>query len=108
MNIGLHRDKKDLYAVIVPNTKTMTKQRWKVIDYKYINAAFMTADQLKATYGIYSADLPKGSKAEHKDWTEEKHRIVIEKYQTKKLIRKTFQGKRKIHIISSTQNHDRK
>merc|ERR1712130_942364 len=34
MNIGLHKDGKDLYAVMIPNdTNKKTKKRWKVIDH---------------------------------------------------------------------------
>merc|ERR1712228_974072 len=49
-----------------------------------------------------------GSKAEHNDWRKKKKDqivVVAEKDQTKKLIRRTFQGKSKIHIIQSKQNH---
>merc|ERR1712130_855778 len=78
MNIGFHKDGKDLYPVIVVNNHTKkTKQRWKVIDYDHISKAFMTADQLNETYGIDTNNLPKGSRAKHKNWRVQKDQIVI-------------------------------
>merc|ERR1719251_794493 len=77
-----------------------TKQRWKVINYEHINQAFMTADELTTEYGIYSFDLPKGSRAFHNDWQAEKNKIVV----TPKLIQKSLMGKNRVHVIQSKQN----
>merc|ERR550539_283706 len=100
LNTELHKDGKKLYAVIVPNTMKMTKQRWMIVGYKDISEAFMTADQLKTTYGIYAADLPKGSKAFHNNWQKQKNRIKV----TKDMIHKTFRSKQRMHVIQSKQN----
>ena len=69
VNIGLHKSGYALYAVIVPNTKLMTKQRWKMI-------ALKTAIELKSEYGIYGAHLPKGSKTIRENWRQERDRIA--------------------------------
>merc|ERR1712228_526839 len=109
MNTGLHKDGHVLYAVIVPNTIIMTKQSWQIIDYTHISEAFMTADQLKRTDRIYSIDLPKSSRQIHNNWQEDKNRINILQTEPSKLsathcIRRTFQGKKRIHIIQSRRN----
>merc|ERR1719216_516444 len=48
MNTGLHRGGKVLYAVIVPNAKSNTKQQWMMTPYQHISEAFATQDQLRA------------------------------------------------------------
>ena len=106
VNIGLHKGGNALYAVIVPNTKLMTKQRWKMNDFKSINEAFMTAAQLKSEYGIYSTDLPKASKAIRQNQRQENDRIVVKRKLIDSIL-KTFQSKQKIHIIRSKQNFNK-
>jgi len=97
LNTELHRNGKALYAVIVQNT-FKSKQRWKIIDYKKINEAFMTADELVAKYNIFRMDLPKGSKATHRNFEALKQRIEV----TKQLIRGTNWSH--IRIVQSKQN----
>merc|ERR1719411_1190783 len=78
-----HKRGKLLYAVAVPNPRfyfhnncgKKTVQRWKIIDYKHIRDAFMTADEVEKKYGI--APLPKGSKASNNDWIAHKREIDI-------------------------------
>merc|ERR1719411_2403727 len=89
-----------IYAVIVPNSKPGAKEKWQIIEYTNISEAFMTAAELKNTYGIYAADLPKGSKVKHNNWQIEKGQIKV----TQKLIRDTFQSNQNVKVIRSDQN----
>merc|ERR1719189_297682 len=87
----------------------MTKQPWKIIDFEHISEAFVTAGQLKITDRIHSIDLPKSSRQIHNGWQEDKNRINILQTEQSKLsatycILRTFQGKKRIHIIQSRQN----
>jgi len=102
---GFHKNGKSLYAVIVPNTKPGT-QRWKIIDYQRIEQAFMTADQLQSKKGIYSFDLPKGSKTIHNNWQKDQDQIDI----NEALIHKTLYVPHKpnVRIIQSEKKGNKK
>lgn len=71
-----------------------------MIEYDHISEAFMTAEEIEAKYGIFSYDLPKGSKAFHNNWQAQKDEIQI----TKKMIVDFFRGKGKVRVIQSKQN----
>ena len=85
--IELHRGGKPLYAVMVRNDHRESKQRWKMVEYDGgdISRAFMTADALRARYGLFRLDLPKGSRTLHFGFHDLLRRIDV----TKKLIRST-------------------
>merc|ERR1712130_118551 len=103
LKTSFHKNENDLYVVIVPNTMKNAKQRWKVIDYKNdISEAFMTADQLQSKKGIYSFDLPKGSRVIRNNWQKEKDQIHI----NEALIRETFEVNHNpnVRIIQSNKN----
>eukprot|EP00484_Ammonia_sp_Unknown_P000223 CAMPEP_0197022160 /NCGR_PEP_ID=MMETSP1384-20130603/3060_1 /TAXON_ID=29189 /ORGANISM="Ammonia sp." /LENGTH=1041 /DNA_ID=CAMNT_0042450139 /DNA_START=64 /DNA_END=3189 /DNA_ORIENTATION=+ len=97
INTELHRNAHKLYAVIEEN-KFKSKQRWKIVDYDHISKAFMTAQQLRDEYGIFTLDLPKGSKRVHNQWAQQIADIKV----TKQLIRNTNWSH--IRIIQSKQN----
>eukprot|EP01084_Bolivina_argentea_P122183 216542_1 len=99
INTELHMNGDILYAIIVENTYK-SKQKWKIIDYKHISKAFMTRAQLINTYGIFSCDLPLGSKIKHKNFIEMRNKIKV----TKQLIRNTHWSH--IRIVQSKQNID--
>jgi len=104
MNTGLHRGGKVLYAVIVPNAKSNTKQQWMAAPYRHISEAFSTADQLKAAYGLCAADLPKGAMEKDQSWKTQKKQLewyLAQRDQMTQLIRWYFHGRSKIPIIQS-------
>lgn len=80
---GLHKRGKLLYAVAVSNRRfynqygKRTVQRWKIIDYRHISDAFMTADELMTKYDIDIAQLPKGSRSMNDNWMAHKRAIDI-------------------------------
>jgi len=103
LNTELHKDGKKLYAVIVPNSKSNTRQQW-MIPYEHISEAFMTQDGLKAAYGLCPADLPKGAMAKDQSWKIQKNQLewyLAQREQMTQLIRWYFHGRSKIPIIQS-------
>merc|ERR1712087_447051 len=104
MNTGLHRGGKVLYAVIVPNSKSNTRQQWMMTPHEHISEAFMTQDGLKAAYGLCPYDLSKGAMAKDQTWKIQKNQLewcLAQREQMTQLIRWYFHGRSKIPIIQS-------
>merc|ERR1719461_2507688 len=107
---GWHKRGKLLYAVAVPNPKyyheNKTGQRWKIVDYKHIDDAFMTDEEVSKRFGIDK--LPKGSREENNGWLEQKAAINIfgNKDEIKRLVA-AFKGNKKPRIVQSERQKEK-
>eukprot|EP00488_Nonionellina_sp_1-RS-2012_P001539 TRINITY_DN2486_c0_g1_i1.p1 TRINITY_DN2486_c0_g1~~TRINITY_DN2486_c0_g1_i1.p1 ORF type:complete len:137 (+),score=42.05 TRINITY_DN2486_c0_g1_i1:22-432(+) len=77
------------------------RQKFQIMTYNHISQAFMTKDELMGKYGIFERDLPKGSKALHREFEQQRDRIQV----NKDLIHRTRWCK--VRVVQSKQNLDK-